>query len=85
MQQVEAVTANGRIRCAFGLALYEARQAADYSRQGLGEKVGVSLQTVQSWETGRTFPEKLDVLAKVGKLLKFDVGAALNAALKKGS
>jgi transcriptional regulator with XRE-family HTH domain len=58
----------------FGKTLRKARDSNRLSRAKLGEMLGVSMKTIQSWEMGRTFPEDLDLIPDLENFLgiRFD-------------
>jgi transcriptional regulator with XRE-family HTH domain len=58
----------------FGAVLRTARENNRLSRQRLGNMLGSSMKTIQSWEMGRTFPEDLELIPRLEGLLgiRFD-------------
>jgi len=57
------------IKDKFGKAFWAARKAKQFSRAELAMRIGVSPKTIQSWENGRTFVEKLDIIPLIEKEL----------------
>ena len=63
----------------FGRLLRAARDAKGLSRQVLSARLGVSPKTVQSWEMGRTFIEKLSLFP----LIERELGISLSEIIEK--
>ena len=66
------------IKMEFGRQVRTARNAKRISRAALAMRLGVSPKTIQSWEMGRTFPERLDLLPAIREELGIDFAQPLN-------
>ncbi|MDR3210452.1 MAG: helix-turn-helix domain-containing protein [Planctomycetota bacterium] len=53
------------IKSEFGVMLRAARDARKLSRANLARRLGISAKTIQSWESGRTFIERLDLIPQL--------------------
>lgn len=47
----------------------------------LAEELKVSMKTIDAWECGRTFPNRLDLLRDVGRALGVDICAVLRESM----
>lgn len=74
---------NAVIKKAFGEKLKTARTLAGYSRAKLSVELGVSSKTIQSWETGRTFPENMSLVPVIEKKLGFFIPEILGETVKE--
>lgn len=70
------------IKEGFGKRLRSARDAKGYSRQVLGTRLGVSPKTVQSWENGRTFIEKLSLIPAIERELGVCISQLIEEAIE---
>ena len=69
------------IKSDFGRRLRQARDARGISRAALAVRLGISPKTIQSWEMGRTFIEKLDLTPALENELDIDVSAFIAQAV----
>lgn len=74
---------NETIKKAFGEKFKMARNATGYSRAKLSVELGVSAKTIQSWETGRTFPENMSLIPEVEKKLGFFIPDILSETVRE--
>ncbi len=65
----------------FGRRLRAARDAKKLSRQVLSARLGVSPKTVQSWEMGRTFIEKLSLFPLIERELGISLSEIIEEAM----
>ncbi len=65
----------------FGRRLRAARDARGLSRQVLSARLGVSPKTVQSWEMGRTFIEKLSLFPLIERELGISLSQIIEEAM----
>ena len=65
----------------FGKRLRAARDARGLSRQVLSARLGVSPKTVQSWEMGRTFIEKLSLFPLIERELGISIAQIIEEAM----
>lgn len=65
----------------FGRRLRAARDARGLSRQVLSARLGVSPKTVQSWEMGRTFIEKLSLFPLIERELGISLSEIIEDAM----
>ena len=65
----------------FGRRLRVARDAKKLSRQVLSARLGVSPKTVQSWEMGRTFIEKLSLFPLIERELGISLSEIIEEAM----
>ena len=65
----------------FGRLLRAARDAKGLSRQVLSARLGVSPKTVQSWEMGRTFIEKLSLFPLIERELGISLSEIIEEAM----
>ncbi len=65
----------------FGRRLRAARDAKGLSRQVLSARLGVSPKTVQSWEMGRTFIEKLSLFPLIERELGISLSEIIEGAM----
>lgn len=68
-----------------GLKLKHARLASNLTQEELSEKIGVSRQTISSWENGKSYPDIINIIllsdiyeVSVDSLLKGDEGLLRN-------
>jgi len=64
----------------FGQLFRNAREKKRLSRAVLGDRLGISPKTIQSWEMGRTFIEKLDLIPLIEEELDVSIGGILSEA-----
>lgn len=57
----------------FGRHFRRARDKQGLSRAKLGEMLGISPKTVQSWESGRTFIEDLSLISSINEIMDIDL------------
>ncbi len=69
----------------FGRRLRAARDAKGLSRQVLSARLGVSPKTVQSWEMGRTFIEKLSLFPLIERELGISLSEIIEEAMLQKS
>lgn len=69
----------------FGRRLRAARDAKGLSRQVLSARLGVSPKTVQSWEMGRTFIEKLSLFPLIERELGISLSEIIEQAMLQDS
>jgi len=74
---------NAAIKASFGEKMKLARTMAGYSRQKLSEELGISSKTIQSWETGRTFPENMSLIPLIEKRLGFFIPNILGETVRE--
>jgi len=74
---------NLSIKKSFGEKLKLARMAVGYSRAKLAAQLGVSSKTIQSWETGRTFPENMALIPMIEKMLSFFIPDILSQTVRE--
>lgn len=74
---------NLAIKKSFGDKLKLARMAAGYSRAKLAAQLSVSSKTIQSWETGRTFPENMALIPMIEKMLSFFIPDILSQTVRE--
>jgi len=74
---------NALIKKSFGEKMKIARKLAGYSRAKLAVELGVSSKTIQSWETGRTFPENMSLVPIIEKKLSFFVPEILGQTVRE--
>lgn len=79
---MSGITVDARIKREWGARIRTLREKAQLTRVALGEMVGVSPKTLQSWEDGRSFPDDLSVLWSLGKALGNDTVAMLSMSLE---
>jgi len=60
----------------FGVRLRELREKCGLSQSGLAERVGISIDSIQNWEQGRTRP-RIEALAKLARALGVTVDEVL--------
>ena len=65
----------------FGKLLRQTREARKMSRETLARRLGVSSKTIQSWEMGRTFLERLDVIPR----LEVELGGSFSSYIAKAA
>lgn len=68
------------IKTIFGQAFKTARLNKRLSRAALAGRLGISPKTIQSWEMGRTFVEKLDIIP----LIEQELGVSFTSLLSDG-
>jgi len=71
------------IKKSFGEKFKLARMAAGYSRAKLAAELSVSSKTIQSWETGRTFPENMALIPVIEKRLSFFIPDVLSQTVRE--
>jgi transcriptional regulator with XRE-family HTH domain len=74
---------NAAIKKSFGEKMKICRKNAGYSRAKLAVELGVSSKTIQSWETGRTFPENMSLVPIIEKKLGFFVPDILGQTVRE--
>jgi len=74
---------NAAIKVSFGEKMKLARTMAGYSRQKLSEELGISSKTIQSWETGRTFPENMSLVPLIEQRLGFFIPKILGETVRE--
>lgn len=72
------------IKVEFGRRFRAARDAKKMSRAALGIRLGISPKTIQSWEMGRTFIEKLSLIPSIEAELGISISAMIENATKGG-
>lgn len=73
------------IKAEFGRRLRMARDAKRMSRATLAIRLGISPKTIQSWEMGRTFIEKLDLIPALESELDINISAIIAQAVTPGA
>lgn len=58
------------VRATFGANLKRFREAAGLTQSQLGEKLGVTWQTVSNYETGMRWPREPEMVAAMSKVLR---------------
>ena len=71
------ITRGGVIMMSIGEVLKQARSESGLSQEDIAEKVGVSRQTVSSWENGKSYPDIASVIA-----LSDTYGVSLDSLMK---
>jgi len=74
---------NLSIKKSFGEKMKLARSMTGYSRQKLSVELGVSSKTIQSWETGRTFPENMSLVPVIEQKLGFFIPDILGETVRE--
>jgi transcriptional regulator with XRE-family HTH domain len=74
---------NKLIKVSFGEKMKIARKLAGYSRAKLAVELSVSAKTIQSWETGRTFPENMSLVPLIEKRLGFFIPDILGETVRE--
>jgi transcriptional regulator with XRE-family HTH domain len=74
---------NVAIKKSFGEKLKVSRLAAGYSRAKLAAELGISAKTIQSWETGRTFPENMSLIPIIESRLGFFIPDMLSETVRE--
>ena len=63
----------------FGEKLKDARKRAKLSQGALAEAAGISLRTVQNYETGKRYPASMEISLRLAKVLDTSAEALLSA------
>ena len=74
---------NTSIKKSFGEKMKLARNSAGYSRSKLAIELSVSSKTIQSWETGRTFPENMSLVPLIESKLGFFIPDILGETVRE--
>jgi DNA-binding transcriptional regulator YiaG len=74
---------NASIKKSFGEKMKISRKIAGYSRAKLAVELGVSSKTIQSWETGRTFPENMSLVPIIETKLGFFIPDILGETVRE--
>lgn len=73
------------VKLAFGKRFREARDGKKLSRAALGQRLGISPKTIQSWEMGRTFIEDLSLIPAIEVELEISVSDLIAEATGTGA
>ena len=69
------------IKKSFGKALRLAREAKGFSRANLALRLSISAVSIASWESGRTFIQRLDLIPKMEEELGISIPHILAESL----
>jgi len=61
----------------FGDKLRDLRKEKGLTQTELGKKIGVSLRTIISYETGKSYPKKREIYSKLAKYFDIDINFLL--------
>jgi len=83
MEKEKADALNKAIKASFGAKFEIARKNAGFSRAKLGEVIGVSGKTIQSWENGRTWPENMSLIPNIERILGIFIPKILGETVRE--
>jgi transcriptional regulator with XRE-family HTH domain len=83
MDKEKSDALNKAIKASFGEKFEIARKNAGFSRAKLGEVIGVSGKTIQSWENGRTWPENMSLIPIIEKILGIFIPKILGETVRE--
>ncbi len=72
------------IKTKFGKLFRAARDTKRLSRAALGMRLGISPKTIQSWENGRTWIEKLSLIPAIESELDVSISEIIRRATDRG-
>jgi len=73
---------NTTIKKEFGKLLKASRMRVSMTRQAMANMLGVAVQTIQSWEDGRTFPTDLSIIDDLDRETGIYIPTLLDETIK---